>query len=169
MAFAARLANCQQNCESFFADYPDGYLITLVREPVSWFASARVHQPEEYGHIEKAIDLWCISAKASLRNYKRFGKEKVMIIKFEELLENPEIVMGNIANFLGISVEPTLLNPTFNGISIKADSSFEVNSHGILQDPKKRSNLVNQAEKNYIEQKTKNLYSMFEGFSILQK
>ena len=49
---------------------------------------------------------------------KRFG-DRVCFIKFESLIDRTEFVMRHLAEFLGISYEDILLEPTFNGIPIQ--------------------------------------------------
>ena len=39
-AFAARTTMFPGNVEKIFADYPDGRIISIIREPVGWYASA---------------------------------------------------------------------------------------------------------------------------------
>ena len=64
---------------------------------------------------------------------KRFG-DRVCFIKFESLIDRTEFVMRHLAEFLGISYEDILLEPTFNGIPIQpANSQKTDNSDGKLQ------------------------------------
>ena len=69
-AFAARLSQMPGQIEMFFTDFPDGKFISIIREPVSWYASAKKHNPESYKSLDEAIFLWQSSVLAA-RNYKR--------------------------------------------------------------------------------------------------
>jgi hypothetical protein len=112
-AFTARLSMNMDSMEAFFEIYPDGRLISVVRDPKNWFPSAARHDPLKYGDIRRALSLWCESARAMIRNKDKFG-ERVCILRFEDLVSNTELVMHHLADFLGIQFDRILLTPTFN-------------------------------------------------------
>jgi hypothetical protein len=85
-------------CGLFFEIYPDGRLISLVRDPKNWFPSALRHAPEKYGDFEGAINQWEKSARAMLRNKERYGG-RVCIIRFEDLVGKTAAVMRYLAEF----------------------------------------------------------------------
>ena len=97
----------------FFRAYPDGTLVSLIRDPRSWYASASRHRPK-YQVVEEALEAWRESTAAALAAAESFG-ERVVLITYEELVQEPESTMTRLAERLGISMHPTLLLPTFNG------------------------------------------------------
>jgi len=130
-AFTARLAMSKDNMESFFHIYPDGRLISVIRDPKNWYPSASRHKPRVYGNIRKALELWKRSAQSMLWNKQRYG-DRVCILTFEDLVGKTEAVMRYLADFLEIRFDNTLLIPTFNKYPIKANTSFEAKQHGII-------------------------------------
>ena len=130
-AFTARLAMRRDNMESFFEIYPDGRLISVIRDPKNWYPSASRHKPRVYGNIGEALDLWKESAQAMLWNKERYG-DRVRILTFEDLVSKTESVMRYLAQFLEIKFDNILLIPTFNKYPIKANTSFEAKQHGII-------------------------------------
>ncbi|MFN2638466.1 MAG: Obg family GTPase CgtA, partial [Gemmatimonadaceae bacterium] len=66
---------------------------------------------------------FALLAEAMIEAKERYG-DRVLLITFERLLKELEPTMERIASFLGIDFDPTLLEPTFNGLPIKANSSF---------------------------------------------
>lgn len=122
VAFLKRL-NWPQEAELFFADYPDGFMITNVRRPDHWLASAMLHDPRSYPDAARGLELWCASTEATIAAQRRWP-DRVFIVGFEDLVENTERVMAKLAALLGLEFCPTLLRPTFNGIPIESDSSF---------------------------------------------
>jgi len=74
-----------ENMDIFFEVYPDGRLISLIRDPKNWFPSALRHGPKLYGDIKLAIFQWKESAQAMLRNKKRYS-DRICLIKFEDLV-----------------------------------------------------------------------------------
>ncbi len=118
------------NLECFFAAYPDGTLVSLVRDPRGWYASASRYRGK-YGDLDAALRLWRRSTEASIEAARRFG-ERVLVLTYEELVLDTEATMQRLAERLGISMSPTLLMPTFNGRAIRANSSDPVERYGIL-------------------------------------
>jgi hypothetical protein len=129
--FTPRLAVEDGNIERFFATYPDGTLISLVRDPRGWYASARTYRGEQYEDVDEAIGLWTRSAEASLAARERFG-ERVLVLTYEQLVLETEPTMRHVAERVGISMSPALLAPTFNGRPVRANSSARDAAHGIV-------------------------------------
>jgi hypothetical protein len=131
--FTPRLAMERANVERFFAAYPDGTLISIVRDPRAWYVSASKHPVGDYAHVERALDLWRRSAEAALEASERYG-ERVVLLTYEQLVLDTEATMELLAERLGITMSPALLEPTFNGRAILANSSESVGQHGILRE-----------------------------------
>jgi hypothetical protein len=136
-AFSARLAMERSSREGFFSDYPDGRLLAIIREPRSWYSSALAYNADRYGNPELSMRVWRQSADAILDAKRRHG-DKVYVIAFERLLSDTEGTMRALADYLGIDWHPLLAVPTFNGLSIKANSSFPIDRHGVTDAPLKR-------------------------------
>ena len=158
-AFAPRLANEETSVAAFFADYPDGRLIQIVRDPRTWYPSAKHHGPRGGRECDPGEILrpWCESAKAILRNRDRFG-DKVIVLRFEDLVGRTEVTMRGLCLKLDIEFEPTLLRPTFNGRSIVANSSFEVTNPGVMIAPLSREKMLSEQEQARIGQLCGALY-----------
>jgi Sulfotransferase family len=118
------------NLERFFEVYPDGTLISIVREPRAWYASAFRHRPQ-YVNLDKALRLWRRSAEASIEAARRFGV-RVIMLTYEQLVLDTEATVRRVADRLGIAMSPHLLRPTFNGRPVRANSSDPVEAYGIL-------------------------------------
>ena len=156
-AFTARLAMNMDNMESFFQIYPDGRLISIVRDPKNWFPSAVRHDPVKYGDIKSTLGLWNESTQAMIRNKEKFG-ERVCVVKFEDLVSRTELVMRHLAHFLDIQFDEILLTPTFNKSSIRANTSFEMEQTGILNSTLMRYKTLRDEELEIINEMTKGEY-----------
>jgi len=158
-AFTPRLAMIEDNMESFFEVYPDGRLLSIVRDPKNWYPSAARHRSNVYGDIRKSIDLWKTSTKAALRNKEKY-RERVCIVRFEDLVSKTESVMSYMADFLGINFDNILLVPTFNKCPIRANTSFNAEQHGIVASTLSRYKMLSEEELKIIEKMTEDIYSM---------
>jgi Sulfotransferase family len=128
-AFAPDLHVKPRSLEGFFADYPDGMLVSIVRDPRAWYASAR-NQKQQYSTVERALKKWRNSTKATLAAQAEWP-ERVVVITYEGLVRDTEGTMRLVAERVGITMRQELLVPTFNGRPIRANSSERVEGYGI--------------------------------------
>ena len=164
-AFTARLAMRDENMQSFFAIYPDGRLISIIRDPKNWYPSAIRHKPTICRGIQDGIELWKNNAKAMLRNKDMYGDD-VSILTFEDLVSKTEPVMRYLAKFLGIRFENILLQPTFNKYPIRANTSFEAEQNGIINNTLQRYKTLALDELEFIESASKELYEQVLGLAV---
>lgn len=156
-AFTPRLSENSENMDLFFEVYPDGKLITLVRNPLNWFPSAIRHVPERYGNLDNAVAQWLTNAQAAIENKERYGS-KVCILRFEDLINKTEDVMRLLSKFIGVEFNQILLTPTFNKNPIKAHTSFKVEKHGVVNSPLSRFKTLSPIESDTINRLTNSIY-----------
>ena len=164
-SFTARLAMTRDNMESFFHIYPDGRLISIIRDPKNWYPSASRHKPRVYGNIRKALELWQKSAQAMLWNKERYG-DRVCILTFEDLVSKTESVMCYLAEFLEIKFDNTLLIPTFNKYPIRANTSFEAKQHGIINSTLNRYKTLTKESLEIIHNMTSEIHKELLSLTI---
>jgi hypothetical protein len=128
-AFAPDLHVKPRSLEGFFADYPDGMLVSIVRDPRAWYASAR-NQKQQYSTVERALKKWRSSTEATL-SAQTERPDRVVVVTYESLVRDTEATMRLVAERAGISMRPELLVPTFNGRPISANSSDPVEGYGV--------------------------------------
>jgi Sulfotransferase family len=141
-AFVPRLHMTEGSLDGFFRAYADGLLVSIVRDPRGWWASASAQRDSlrtkrvlrEYATVESGIDVWKRSTVATSDAARRY-EGKVYVMRFEDLVGDTEEAMRKLAARAGIEFDDVLLTPSFNGRPIKAASSFDVNRHGVLEDP----------------------------------
>ncbi len=157
-AFTPRLSNMPENMKSFFNIYPDGRLISVVRDPKNWYPSASRHQMDKYGDIRKALAQWNESAAGMLRNKQQYGAQ-VCIIRFEDLVARTEAVMCYLTDFLNIQFDDILLTPTFNKTPVKPNTSFKLEKPGITASVLDRYKTLGREQMQIIEEMTGELYA----------
>ncbi|MCI0552428.1 MAG: sulfotransferase [Anaerolineae bacterium] len=157
VGFTPRFIMYQESLERFFRDYPDGRLVSILREPKSWYSSAHRHNPKDYPDPNGAVQVWKKSAEEMIKSKANHG-DKVYLISFENMLQDVEGCMRSLAAYLGIDFDNTLLTPTFQGMNIKADSSFKVDRHGVIDAPLHRSKHLSGEEVHLIDSQTLDLY-----------
>jgi len=160
-AFTPRLAMKASNMESFFNTYPDGLLISILRNPNNWYPSAYRHnvkiKKDKYSDIPNALGQWCECARAMLRNKAKYGG-RICIIRFEHLISDLESVMRFLAELMNIEFDPILLTPTFNKAPITANTSFNLETSGIVKGTLSRHETLAADELKIINEMTGGLY-----------
>jgi hypothetical protein len=164
-AFTAGLGMKKENMESFFETYPDGRLISLIRDPKNWYPSAIRHKPRICRDIEEGIDLWRKNVQAMIWNKEKYG-DRVCIFAFEDLITKTKLVMRYLAEFLEIKFEDILLVPTFNKYPIRANTSFEAEQNGIINSTLQRYKTLTREELEFIESMSEELYRQVLSLAI---
>jgi hypothetical protein len=142
VAFSPRRA-WGDGLDRLFELYPDGRMISVLRDPLGWFSSAQGRDPEADPH--GLLELWKRSAGEMVEAYRRYP-DRVCLIRFSELLLETEDTMRTLADFLRIDFDPCLVVPTFNGYPVGANSSFKTEETGVVTDPVKRHKKLLSAE-----------------------
>lgn len=157
--FVPGLSSRPESMKGYWRDYPDGMAIFVIRDPCGWYASASKYMPQKFGGIDGGLHQWSTSAEAILES-RLNQPTKTLLYTFEDLITRTETVMRSICLKTGIEFNQTLLNPTFNGINIRAASSFSVEKvgHGIIQEAAQRRHLLDEETIRRIEEKTGAIY-----------
>jgi hypothetical protein len=116
--------------------YPDGRVLSVLRDPWSWYASAS-RWSQRWRDLPIAIAEWKQAGEAALALRKSRG-DAVRIVRFDDLVGDTEATMRGLADWLGIEFGDILLQPTFNGLAAKANSSFAVAQGGVIREPLER-------------------------------
>ena len=155
VAFSPRRA-WGDGLDRFFSIYPDGRLISILRDPLSWYTSAQARAPNtEPGPL---LDVWKRSAREMLEARRRFGAQ-VAAVRFDELVLDTAGAMRRLADWLGIEFDERLLTPTFNGYPVGPNSSFETSQTGVVSAPVERyRELLTDAQQEHIRGECDELY-----------
>ena len=137
--------------------YPDGRVISVIRDPWSWYASASRWEPR-WRDREQALEHWCRVADGT-RSWKRSMGADLRLIRFEDLLLRTEETMRALAEWLEIEFAPSLLHPTFNGLPIQANTSFADVATEVSAKPLERARAqLSEDDMTYIQATAGKLY-----------
>jgi Sulfotransferase family len=146
-----------------FQIYPDGRLISILRDPLSWYTSAQGRDPR--ADVSELLELWKRSAREMLVATRRHG-ERTSIVKFDELLLDTEGAMRRLAGFLDIDYDPQLTVPTFNRNPVGANSSYDVTRTGVVTDPLSRhTKLLSSKQESVVRSECWELYEEALGLA----
>jgi|EndMetStandDraft_8_1072994.scaffolds.fasta_scaffold03624_4 hypothetical protein len=121
----------KHDLDRFFADYPDGRTMAIIRDCKAVIASKSRYDGEMHADgLQRHVRGWNNQAKSRLVAKASYG-DRMFLMTYERLIGDPEGTMRKVADWLGIAFDPILLTPTFNHSPIKANSSFEVADVGV--------------------------------------
>ena len=138
-----------------FNDFPEAKVIFMLRDPREQILSKMLlknakQEKQQSGGVEKwSPDIGNLRPSINyLKRWERsvieFSKirqafsEQILLVRFEDLLSNTELVMQKVSNFLNISWHDNLLNPTFLGMPWKGNSSQQRNYKGVNSSKSKK-------------------------------
>jgi hypothetical protein len=157
VAFSPRRA-WGEGLDRFESIYPDGRLISILRDPLSWFTSAQGIGPPD-ARRETLLDAWKRSAREMLEAQRRLG-DRFRAVRFEELVLDTSGVMRRLADWLGIDFDERLLTPTFNGYPVGPNSSFQTSQTGVVSEPVERyRELLTDEQQEHIRGECEELYT----------
>jgi Sulfotransferase family len=153
--------------ERFRELYPDGRVISLVRDPVTWYASARRWSyRHEWDRRDQAMDAWCAAVQQSLTLLEEKGDEFIALMAFDDLVKGTDETMAQLAQYLGIRANADLTVPTFNRMPIRANSSFAAGPPRVDDAPLQRRSEVSDADVSYIRERAWDLYERALSMAI---
>lgn len=105
--------------------------------------------------------MWVESAESIKRNKSRYG-DRVIVLGFEDLVGRTEETMCALARALDVDYDQILLEPTFNGFRIRANSSFAGEASGVITAPLVRASLLSEDGRQLLD---RNCLALYEDVS----
>lgn len=155
--FVPRVNMDAGNISRFFRDYPDGKLVSVIRDPKGWYGSSHKKGPKNYPNPQVSMPIWNESAQAMLRNKQNYG-DRVFLISFDGLLKDTETTIRKLADWIGLTWDDILTQPTFQNLPIKANTAYSTSQYGVIDTPLQRHKNVSDEDAAYIDQHSTDLY-----------
>jgi hypothetical protein len=119
--------------EQIFGWWPEAHCIHIVRDPRDNFASYRLKHPDWSAEFFAAN--WRRSTQAGLHNLESFGKERCLLLRYEDLAKSPEETLNMLVEFLNIDQDASMEAPTRLGQEWEGNSMFAQAFQGISAAP----------------------------------
>jgi hypothetical protein len=107
--------------ERIWEEFPSARIIHVIREPVATLTSRRVMEPAIT--LRLALKFLRVSYQIAIEE-SAFNDGKYLLLKYEQLCDDPGAVINELIDFLKIENSASLTNATVAGIAAKANSSF---------------------------------------------
>lgn len=116
----------EQNVAEILKLVPKARFLHIIRDPRSNIASLmKLASIRKWDYkVENLAYSIRAGIEKGLANEKSFGKDRYLILRYENLVSDAEGCMQQVASFLDISWDKTFLQPTVNGLEAKANSMY---------------------------------------------
>ncbi len=117
----------EEKIDELVGNFPNARFIHIVRDPRENMASLKklyATRGWQWDPIGMA-DTLGRSCRLAGENQQRFGRERYHVLNYEALTEEPAKRMAEVANYIGVKWENSLLKPTINGIPAHANSMYK--------------------------------------------
>jgi hypothetical protein len=129
--------------DKFFADFPDGHMIHVVRRPVSAYADSK-KRPFPIS-LERWAWMWNLCQLAAAAAEQQYPG-RFHVLRFEELAGDPESSLGLILDRMGFSWSDTCATPTFNRQALNDIRPWGVLRSAARDEHEAESNLMSRSE-----------------------
>jgi hypothetical protein len=126
------------DAEKIFADFPDAHIIHVVRNPYSAYADTK-RRPFPLS-LYRYIWTWNIVQHMALVFARRFPT-KFHILRYEDLISDPESQLSALSQKLGLSFSDSLLYPSWNGAKLSS-----IYPWGTIEEPTSEANMARRDE-----------------------
>jgi len=112
----------EEFARQIFHYWPEARCVHVVRDPRDNFASYHRKHPDwsarSFGYS------WRRSLRRGEENRRRYGDHRYLMLRYEDLLTEPERELGRIADFLGIQFDVSMRQPTRAGVPWAGNSMY---------------------------------------------
>lgn len=122
LAWVEKTPGHEHRREQILEAYPQARFVHVVRDPRS-VAAAIVRLDRATGRQTDLVDVG-LTIRRSFEAAERNRGERYLLIRYEDLVVDPEGVMRRVAGFAGIEWSDSLLTPTVGGVGATSNSSW---------------------------------------------
>jgi hypothetical protein len=124
--------------EKILADFPDGHVLHVVRNPYSGYADTK-KRPFPIS-LERYTWTWNLCQHMALTYAERYPNH-FHVLRFEDLVADPRAAMTRLCGRLGLGFSETCLYPSWNGVQLE-----QVYPWGTIRVPTPEANFATMNE-----------------------
>lgn len=131
--------------------FPDAIFVQLIRDPYANWLALRKYKSKQFSAplIAKMVKTFTVNYKSLLSNEKHLSN--YMVIRYEDLVLQPEEVMKKVADHCQISFNPCLLQPSKGGSIWTGNSTSNQHFDGVSAERlEKRKNEIHPTDVHYV-------------------
>ena len=108
MRWGDKSLNTERYMDDIFAVFPEARIIHMMRDPRDRYASAKTRWTDMKGRVGAGTAMWLESVKLARRGTRKYPNQ-YMVVRYEDLVADPEKMLRKICEFLGEEYVPEML------------------------------------------------------------
>jgi hypothetical protein len=112
----------EHRLDTILESYPQARFVHMVRDPRS-VAAALVRLDRATDRQTDLVDVG-LTIRRSFEAAERQRGERYLVVRYEDLVADPEAAMRRVARFVGIDWSDSLLTPTVGGVRATSNSAW---------------------------------------------
>jgi hypothetical protein len=100
--------NTERYMDDIFEVFPNARIIHMMRDPRDRYASAKTRWTNMKGRVGAGTAMWLESVKLARRGRRKYPNQ-YMVVRYEDLVAQPEDMLRKICEFLGEEYVPEML------------------------------------------------------------
>ncbi|GIW41606.1 MAG: hypothetical protein KatS3mg076_2183 [Candidatus Binatia bacterium] len=97
---------------AILADFPDAHVVHVVRNP--WSAYADTKKRPVPLSLDRYMATWCLVQQHATA-FERMYPGRVHLLRYEDVVREPEVVLGSLCRKMGLRPDESLRRPSWNG------------------------------------------------------
>ena len=125
-AWVEKTPGQEHEVDAILARYPGARFLHVVRDPRG-VAGAIARIDGQTGQRTDMVEIGLTvgrSFAAAAANVERLGGDRYLVVRYEELVTEPQATMQRVARVAGIDWDDSLLTPTVGGVPATANSAW---------------------------------------------
>jgi len=122
LAWVEKTPGHEHRLDEILDAYPEARFVHVVRDPRS-VAAAIVRLDRTTGQSTDLVDVG-LSIRRSFEAAERGQGDRYLVVRYEDVVSDPDGVMRRVAGFAGIEWSETLLTPTVGGVGATSNSAW---------------------------------------------
>ncbi|KGF72293.1 hypothetical protein DO97_10825 [Neosynechococcus sphagnicola sy1] len=130
IAWVEKTSSSEIYANYIFDWFPQARFLHVIRDPRDNYSSLKSGWAKNYQQrgedprqlIQSMIDRGRLGMELARYNQQRYGKASYLVLKYEDLIQQPRQTMAEVAEFLGIEDHDSLLKPTVCGRSWRGNN-----------------------------------------------
>jgi sulfotransferase family protein len=122
VAWVEKTPGHEHRLDAILAAYPQARFVHVVRDPRS-VAAAIVRLDRATERPTDLVDVG-LTIRRSFEAAERNGGSRYLVVRYEDLVTDPEPAMRRVAGFVGIDWSQSLLSPTVGGVGATSNSAW---------------------------------------------
>lgn len=107
--WGAQTSLIERYADELFASFPEAKVVHMVRDPRDRYAASLELWPDGRGRAGGATARWSCSMRLAELNLRRYP-DAYLVVRFEDLLRDPEACVREVCAFVGETFDPVMLD-----------------------------------------------------------